>query len=184
MKTTHFLLFTSSLLLVSGTPVSDVSNTAAIADSALRVASASALVQKTKSSHSTEPASQSTATISRAAAGAGSLSSSTPPAPTSGSSSSTPKILALDEKSGAIVTYDGNGRQSNVSATPGPENSIVSSALATGNTSTVNTCRPATNDELSKIPGWSKFVAAATSWGNNQAPESYYLNTTHQPFDK
>ncbi|KAJ7156297.1 hypothetical protein C8R46DRAFT_1115599 [Mycena filopes] len=114
-------------------------------------------------------------------------SSNTQPASTASSSSASSsrvKTVALDESSGAVVAYDSNGQS--LDPQDGPQDSpdglrgslSMSAAATTDNATTVNTCRPATDDELSTIPGWSKFIEGVTNWSGGQAPQSTYVNNT------
>ncbi|KAJ7742938.1 hypothetical protein DFH07DRAFT_964316 [Mycena maculata] len=151
MKSAHSILFISSLLLASGRPFPQ-----------------------------TDGAGGDSTSLNVKMDGSSGATPSTSTAPSSGTSTR-PQTLAIDTESGAVVAYDKNGKNlgefnSTDVATGG---TVVNVAKRdTTNTSIVNTCRPATQSEITSIPGWSKFVAGVTAWAGNQAPQTYYVNDT------
>ncbi|KAJ7919479.1 hypothetical protein B0H13DRAFT_2430308 [Mycena leptocephala] len=81
--------------------------------------------------------------------------------------------LGANTNSSTLSAYDSSGR---------PLGQFVANAKVAGSGKngfldvTTNTCRPATDDELSKIPGWSKVLAAAGQWATSgQPPIKAYL---------
>ncbi|KAJ7433088.1 hypothetical protein B0H11DRAFT_2122983 [Mycena galericulata] len=153
MKAAHSLIFISSLLLVSGRPIdnpSEPSGTSVLSSFSTDTASATA-----------------------------SIPLSTSPVPLFNSSSKS-AALAVDEDTGAVVGYDANGKylgQVNGTDKVGSKSGLASSLAVADTVTTTDTCRQATQSDLSNIPGWSTFVAKVTAWAG-QTPASYYLNDT------
>ncbi|KAF7344897.1 hypothetical protein MVEN_01652100 [Mycena venus] len=153
MKAAHSLVFISSILLVSSMPVDNLSGAAS--DTA---GSTDTVTLGGSSSLSTSAA---------VASSTPSESSST----TGGSSGLSSLTFAIDEDSGAVIAYDGTGK--NLGNSEGKISSTFGSGrLGMGGTvtqSSVNTCRPATQDDLAHIPGWNAFVAGVTAWANGDS---------------
>ncbi|KAJ7470935.1 hypothetical protein FB451DRAFT_1559455 [Mycena latifolia] len=99
--------------------------------------------------------------------------------------------LGVNADSGTLSAYDNSGKplgnftaNAKPAAVEKPTGSRVKGALmadaasaAADSTTIVQTCRPATDEELSKVPGWNKLLDAAAAWATNgQQPAKAYLN--------
>ncbi|KAJ7289750.1 hypothetical protein C8J57DRAFT_1628909 [Mycena rebaudengoi] len=157
MKATHSLIFISSILLASGMPLGQATESLLVTPEIVGSASESATLVD-----AVQPSQSDTAYTSSLG-------------PT-GSDATTLNALAIDNTTGTLVGYDSTGKYLG-EITPAAKGSIANGAVASAASAPGETCRDATSEEISSIPGWGKFMAYATSQGGGQTPQKEWVNS-------